>query len=107
MATVTPKLYVLQYEYVENVLEKRAPFREAHLAVFGKQVQDGNIVIGGTINYPPTGAMTIFRNLTSDGVDEIVKQDPYYINGLVTNYTIKPYIAVVGDDVLKNDLIKV
>jgi uncharacterized protein YciI len=107
MATVTPKLFILQYEYVENVLEKRAPYREAHLAVFGKQIQDGNVIIGGTIDYPPKGALSIFRNLTSEDIEQIVQQDPYFINGIVTKYTIKPYIAVIGDDSLKNDLIKI
>ncbi len=107
MASITPKLYVLQYEYVENALEKRAPYREDHLAVFGKQVQNGNVVIGGAINHPPTGALTVFRNLTPNDIEQFVQQDPYVINGIVTKYTIKPYIAVTGDASLKDDLVKI
>lgn len=107
MATITPKLYVLQYEYVENILEKRAPFREAHLAVFGKQVQAGNIIIAGAVDHPPTGALTIFRHLTPNDIEQIIQQDPYVINGLVTKHTIKPFIAVTGDDLLKDDLLKI
>jgi len=107
MASVTPKLYVLQYDYVENVLEKRAPYREAHLAAFGKQVQNGNLILGGVINYPPTGALIIFRNLTVDDIEQFVQQDPYVINGIVTKYTIQPYIATTGDALLKDDFVKI
>jgi len=107
MASITPKLYVLQYDYVENITEKRAPYRAAHLAIFLKQMQDGNLVIGGAVDQPPTGGLIVFRNLTPKDIEEIVQQDPYYVNGLVTKYAIKPFIAVTGDDSLKNDLLKV
>jgi len=107
MASITPKLYVLHYDYVENALEKRAPYREGHLAVLGKQVQNGNVIISGALDHPPTGALIIFRNLTPKDIEEIVQQDPYVINGIVTKYTIKPFIAVIGDNSLKDDLIKI
>jgi len=106
MATVTPKLYMLQYEYVENMLEKRAPFRAEHLALFGQQVQKGNVVLGGMLDYPPTGAAVIFRHLTSNDIEQFIQQEPYVINKLVTKYSIKPYIATSGDDLLKDDLLK-
>jgi len=54
MASVTPKLYVLKYEYVENIVEKRTPYLEAHIANFMKQVENGNIILGGAIDQPPT-----------------------------------------------------
>lgn len=107
MTTVTPKLYVLQYEYVENMLDRRTPFREGHLALFGQQVQNGNVVLGGMIDYPPTGALVIFRHLTPNDIEQIVQQDPYVTNKLVTNYRIKPYIATSGDNLLKDDFLKI
>lgn len=107
MATITPKLFVLQYEFVENALEKRAPHREAHLAIFRKQVESGNVIIGGAVEHPPTSSLTIFRNLKAEDIEQIVQQDPYVTNGVVKNYTIKPYIAVAGDPALKDDLLKV
>jgi uncharacterized protein YciI len=107
MASVTPKLYALKYEYVENIVEKRTPYREAHIAHFMKQVQNGNIILGGSIDQPPTAGLTIVRNLTEKEVEQIAKQDPYVINGLVTKYTIKPFLAVVGDNLLKGDLVQI
>jgi len=107
MASVTPKLYVLKYEYVENIAEKRTPYREAHTAYVTKQVNNGNIILAGTIDQPPTAALTILRNLTEKEIEQIAKQDPYVINGLVTKYSIKPFLAVVGDSSLKNDLVAI
>ncbi len=106
-STLTPKLYALQYEYVADVLEKRKPYREAHLNHIGKQVENGNVILGGAVGNPPTEALIILRNLSSNDVEQFVQDDPYVINGIVMKYTIRPYIAVVGDSLLKNDMIKI
>lgn len=106
-ATIQPKLYVLQYDYVANALEKRQPHRQAHLALINKQVEKGNVILGGAVNNPPTGGLLIFRNLTAQEIEQIVQQDPYVVNGVVEKYSIKPYMAVTGDAVLQNDLIKI
>ncbi|CAF0740885.1 unnamed protein product [Adineta steineri] len=105
--TITPKLHVLQYEYVCDVVEKRKPHREAHLSFIGKQVENGNVLLGGAVSSPPTSALIIFRNLSSNEIEQFAKQDPYVINGIVTKYTVKPYMAVVGDNLLNDDLIKI
>ncbi|CAF0761595.1 unnamed protein product [Rotaria sordida] len=105
--TIKPKLYLLQYDYVANVIEKRKPYREAHLAHMGKQVEKGNVVLGGAFDNPPAGGLIILRNLSIDDIEQIAQQDPYVTNGIVTKYTIKPYMAVVGDALLSNDLIKI
>lgn len=103
-----PKLYVLQYDYVADAFEKRKPHREAHLTLLNKQLEKGNVVLAGAVDNPPTGGILIFRNLTPDDIEQnIVKQDPYVVNGVVEKYTIKPYLAVVGDALLNNDLIKI
>lgn len=104
--TVQPKLYALQYDYVGDSLEKRKPHRQAHLALIGKQVEKGNIVLAGALNNPPTGGLLIFRNLSPNDIEQIVQQDPYVINGVVVKYSITPYMAVIGDALLKDDLVK-
>jgi uncharacterized protein YciI len=108
-STATPqaKLYVLQYDYVADVFEKRKPHREAHLAMISKQTKAGNVVLAGAVDNPPTGGLLIFRNLSQNDVEQLAKQDPYVINGVVKKYTIKPYMAVLGDALLNNDLTKI
>ncbi len=89
------------------MLEKRAPYREAHIAHMKKQLETGNVILAGVIDHPPTGALITFRNLKPNDIEQIAQQDPYFINGIVTKYTIKPYIAVAGDPSVKDDLIKI
>ena len=104
---IQPKLYVLQYEYGADALEKRKPHRTAHLAHIGKQAEKGNIVLAGAVDNPPTGGLLILRNVTPNEIEQIAKEDPYVINGVVQKFTVKPYLAVVGDALLKNDLIPI
>lgn len=106
-ANIQAKLYVLQYDYVENALEKRQPHRQAHLALINKEVEKGNVVLAGAVDNPPTGGLLILRNLTRENIEQLVKQDPYVINGVVKKYSIKPYMAITGDALLQNDLIKI
>ena len=37
-ASAAPSYHVLQYKYVPDILEKRGPFREQHLAAAGQKV---------------------------------------------------------------------
>ncbi|CAF1160140.1 unnamed protein product [Adineta ricciae] len=104
---IAPKLHILHYDYVENVVEKRKPYREAHLAFINKQVESGNVILGGAAGNPPSEAFLIFRNLSSKQIEEVAQRDPYVVHGIARKYSVKPYMAVVGDDLLKNDLIKI
>lgn len=106
-SSLQPKLYVLQYDYVADALEKRKPYRENHLALINSQAEKGNVVLAGAVGNPPTGGLLIFRNLTPNDIEQVAQKDPYVVNGVVEKYSIKPYIAVVGDSLLSNDLIKV
>ncbi|MFK7885747.1 MAG: hypothetical protein AB8G16_02690 [Gammaproteobacteria bacterium] len=41
--------YLLFYQYVDNILEARTPFRDAHLARLNALVQSGHVVVGAGI----------------------------------------------------------
>ena len=105
--SIQAKLYAVRYEYVVDALEKRKPYRQDHLSLINKESEKGNVILAGATGNPPTGGLLIFRNLSSDEIEKVIKKDPYVVNGVVTKYTIEPYLAVVGDSVLANDLIKI
>jgi uncharacterized protein YciI len=50
----------------------------------------------GAAGDPVEGAVFIFKNISKDDIEAFVKADPYVQNGLVPNYSIKPYAVVVG-----------
>eukprot|EP00985_Skeletonema_marinoi_P024826 scaffold17624_cov86-Skeletonema_marinoi.AAC.1 len=47
-----PKRYLLNYEYIPDVLEKRGPYREGHLGLAKEMAAEGTCVSGGPFNPP-------------------------------------------------------
>ena len=77
-------MYLLFYEYGENALERRAPFREEHLGLASKSHADGQMVLAGAYTDPVDGAILVFRS--RDAAEAFVKVDPYVKSGLVTSW---------------------
>lgn len=79
--------YVMWGSYCENVLEKRAPFREAHLAGLQQQKDDGLLVaLGPTIDN--TRVFGIYEADSEAVVRQAVEGDPYWQNGIWTGYEV-------------------
>jgi len=72
--------FSLVCDYVENVVERRAPFREAHLALGKGYVERGELVLGGAFDAPVDGAAMVFKTEDKAKVEEFVSQDPYVKN---------------------------
>jgi uncharacterized protein YciI len=89
--------FLLRYDYVEDVLEKRGPYRQGHLELAQKLIDDGLCLSGGPTGDVdmdvPTGALFIFT--TADAAKQFVQQDPYVSNGIVTGHSIEQWNVVV------------
>jgi uncharacterized protein YciI len=96
-AASEPKHLLLNYSYVPDILEKRGPYREAHLAGAQKKLDEGKLVCAGAVGLPPRGATFFFKGASRAEVEAFVKDDAYVQNGLVTAWSIEPYTVVVGD----------
>jgi uncharacterized protein YciI len=85
--------YLLRYEYIPDVLEKRAPYREGHLNIAKKLIAEGKCLSGGPLGPPgmdvPTGALFIFTDEESAKI--FVEADPYVSNGIVTGHSIEEW----------------
>jgi len=88
-----PKVYALFYDYVPDILEKRVPFRESHLALARSYLAKGKLTAAGPFT-PPTGAMFIFKSEKRD-VEEFVLNDIYVLRGLVTAHRIVEWNIVI------------
>lgn len=88
--------YVLFYDYVENIIEKRVPFREKHLALATSFAKSGELLLGGAFADPADGAVLAFKVSDKARVEAFVHQDPYVQNGLVTKWHIREWSVVVG-----------
>jgi uncharacterized protein YciI len=90
------KYFVLFYEVVDDMVTKRVPFREEHLRLIREGHGRGEILMGGAVGDPPDGAVLIFRGESPSIAESFAKRDPYVKNGLVTNWTVKPWTVVAG-----------
>lgn len=68
MATAAgPKYWLLNYTYVPDILEKRGPYREAHLAGAKKHLDAGRLVAAGAVGDPVEGATFFFKDISKVG----------------------------------------
>ena len=86
--------YVAWGSYCEDVMEKRAPYRQDHLNGLAAQKASGVLVTIG-----PTKDVTKFFAIY-DAEDEatvqaLVEGDPYWQGGVWTEYTIKEWIQAL------------
>jgi uncharacterized protein YciI len=87
--------HVLFYDYVADALERRAPYRDAHLAAARRYKDEGKIVMAGALGKPPTGAMFVFLVDDPAEIDAFVAADPYVRNGIVSGHRVVPWTVVV------------
>ncbi|KAL3130814.1 hypothetical protein ABBQ38_000150 [Trebouxia sp. C0009 RCD-2024] len=96
MASQSSKYYLLQYQYTSDILEKRGPHRDAHIGAARQQADAGKMLIAGASGDPVDSALFIWQDVSKQDIEEFVKTDPYVKAGLVTDWKIQPYMAVVG-----------
>jgi hypothetical protein len=53
--------HILFYEYVDDIVERRAAHRGAHLAWISRWRDDGKLVLAGAVGSPPHGAAIVFE----------------------------------------------
>ena len=93
--------WLLFYDYVEDIADRRAPFREAHLTLARTRAAEGTLLLAGALAEPLDGAVFVFAADDRSTVEDFVDQDPYVREGLVTAWRIRPWTVVVGADPLR------
>ena len=83
--------FVVWGRYCEDVLEKRAPFREEHLAGLQQLKEAGSLVTLG----PTEGSTHVFGIFEADShgqVESLVHSDVYWREGIWTAVEVHPWI---------------
>lgn len=88
--------HVLFYHVVDNFIERRAPFREAHLAHAQHAANHGELILGGALAEPADTAMIVFRGDSPEAAKAFAESDPYVRNGMVQRWEIRSWNVVVG-----------
>ena len=88
--------YTLFYQTVENYVEKRAPYRDEHLAYANAAHDRGELFLGGAFSDPAGGALLIFRGDSPTVAEQFAQNDPYVKSGLITEWQVRPWTVVIG-----------
>lgn len=89
--------YLLIYELSDDYLEKRGAFRNEHLQLAWDSNKNGDLLTGGALQEPADKAYLLFQGETDKAAKQFATSDPYVKNGLVKNWTVRPWMTVVGD----------
>jgi len=88
------QLAVLFYDYPPDVLERREPHREGHLALLRERHEAGDCVMAGALGDPPHGAAIVFRSV--EAAAAFAERDPYVTAGVVSAHRFEPWAVVVS-----------
>ena len=89
--------FLLFYTYAPDVLERRGQFRAGHLKLAWEAQQRGELILGGALTDPVDMGILLFSVPSKDVIEKFVAEDPYVKGGLVTKWSIRNWMTVVGD----------
>lgn len=88
--------YLLTYDLVDDYLDRRAQYRDAHLALAWQAADRGELVLAGALESPVDTAALLFEGESPAVAEAFAKADPYVANGLVKAWRVRPWKTVVG-----------
>ena len=90
------KHFLLTYMLAPDYLDRRALFREAHLAFARAAVERGELLLGGPLD-PHEEAALLFAGDDASAAETFARGDPYVLNGIVTHWRVREWVTVVGE----------
>jgi uncharacterized protein YciI len=90
--------YVLEYQLVDDYVERRAALREEHLALARDAHARGELLLAGALGEPTDRALLVWTTRDPSVVQDFAERDPYVRNGLVTSWTVRPWTVVIRPD---------
>lgn len=86
---------LLEYDLVDDYLERRPPLRDEHLGLLRAATDEGQFALGGALQDPTDRAVLVW---TADRavVEDFIARDPYVREGLVRSWTIRDWNVVIG-----------
>ncbi|HCZ32230.1 MAG TPA: hypothetical protein DHV93_01410 [Holophagaceae bacterium] len=88
--------FLLVYEVGPEYLERRAEFRNEHLALAWEAHARGELLLGGALAEPVDTALLLFQGDSPTAAERFAAADPYVLHGLVRHWRVRPWITVVG-----------
>ncbi len=90
--------FVLEYDLVDDYLERRTSLRPEHLALVTAASGRGEIRLAGALSGPADRALLTFRGDDPSAAEAFAHADPYVKHGLVRAWRVRPWNVVAGVD---------
>jgi uncharacterized protein YciI len=87
---------VLEYDLVDDYLERRAQFRDEHLGLARAAHERGELALAGALAEPADRALLVWATEDPAVVEAFAASDPYVCNGLVREWRVRSWNVVVG-----------
>lgn len=87
--------FMLIYEVGPDFVQRRAQYREEHLALAWKAADSGQLVLAGALEEPTEQAFLLFRG-SREAAGRFAQADPYVRHGLVRKWQVKQWYTVAG-----------
>jgi uncharacterized protein YciI len=89
--------FLLFYQFVPDYLERRPLHRSEHLRLAWQAHERGELILAGALAEPADAAALLFEGENDAAARAFVAADPYVKAGLVTAWSVRPWMTVVGD----------
>ena len=89
--------FTLSYDVVDDFVTRRTEFRPVHLKMVREAYGSGELVMAGALQ-EPLGALLVFKCDDRSVPERFAKHDPYVLNGLVSRWTVRPWVVVTGNE---------
>jgi uncharacterized protein YciI len=89
--------FLLFYDFTQDYVQRRTPFRGEHLRLAWGAQERGELVLAGALADPPDRAVLLFQGPDDRAARTFAQNDPYVKAGLVTQWTVRSWTTVVGD----------
>lgn len=90
--------YALFYNVTEDYITKRTQYRDEHLKLAKEFHNRGELLLAGAFSDPYDKTLLVFKVADKSVIEDFVKNDPYYKNGLVKSYEIRQWAVVIGNE---------
>lgn len=87
--------FMLIYDVGPDFIQRRAQFRDEHLALAWNASDAGELVLAGALEEPTEQAFLLFRG-TRTAAERFAQADPYVRHGLVKQWRVKQWHTTVG-----------
>jgi uncharacterized protein len=87
--------FLLLYDVVDHFTDRRAPYRDTHLALARAANERGELLLAGAFAEPADGAALVFKANNQSVAEQFAASDPYVKEGLVKHWTVRKWTVVI------------